>query len=225
MQIVHKDWKMTLLQLFTGALAQAALPATIYMGLRVDTPAPGDTLATISGNEVAGAGYARVAITRSAASLPDAATGNDWQIALAQQAFPAFTGPPSPNGATHWFITDQATGYAGKLYHSGPLNPAAVAATLSAAAAAAATTLTIPAASAALLNVADYLLVGTTGTSADQERVKVSAVNTGTGVVTLAAGLVNAHASGEPVTRDGSTRNYQSGYSEQVTVAIQLVQG
>jgi hypothetical protein len=229
-QQIHSALKKFWAQSLNGNTGIIARPGTLYLGLRTDAPGAGDTLATVQ--EVSGGGYARAAIANTAGAspaVPDGASGNDWQLAIPATSFPQFTGAPSANGATHWFLCDAAAGTAGNLFASGPLNPATVTDTLQAASASATTTITITPAKAALLNPGDFLYVGTnsvtagTGfTAGDEERVKVASINTGTGVVTLTAGLANAHASGEAVSRDGCTRNYTSGMTETVTATILL---
>ena len=233
MQIMHTDLKSLLARLFNGNTA-ATRPPTLYLGLRTDAPAAGDTLATVNGNEIAGGSYARVAVANTAGAapaIPDAASGNDWQLSLPATNFPPFTAPPVPNAATHWFLTDQAAGYAGKLYASGPLNPAAVSSTLQAAAASGQAVIAVTNAVAASLLATDYVLVGTVGTGATQERGRILTVGAadsagaGKANVTLAANLASAHASGEPVSRDGKTRTYDAGATEMVTASLVLAQG
>ena len=225
-QIVYPQWKKEFAQIWNGSLAPSALPSTLYLGLLAGTPGIANTLSSLNGYEIAGGSYARIAIARNAVSFADTATGYDWQYSIPLQTFPRFSATPSPNGAAHWFLCDQVSGYAGNLYATGPLNPAAISTTLSAAAAAGANTITIPAAQSALLSANDWLLIGTTGNfNPNQQLIGVSGANASTGVVTLAGSLIAAHVISEPVTRDGATRFYGIGDIEKVTSLLIFGQG
>lgn len=233
-QMLHTDFKTLLARLFNGNTASTR-PATLYLGLRTDKPAAGDTLATVTSTEVSGGGYARVAIPNTAGAsptIPDAvANTNDWALNLPATAFAAFSGPPTTNGATHWFLTDQASGTSGKLFASGPLNAAAVTDTISGALTGGTSTSFTAATSgqAAKIGAGDYLWLGTSSlttgggnssAAGTEELVKVASVSGS--VITLTAAVVNNHASGEAWSRDGSTRTYAAGFTETVTASLLL---
>ena len=221
-QIVYPQWKKELAQLWNGVMLPSDLPATLYLGLRGGQPATTDRLATVS--EIAGGGYARVAIARNVTNFADAAAAADWQYTIPQQVFPTFTGAPSPNGATHWFLCDQATGTTGHLYACGQLVPGPLQSALSAASSVGDTTITVPVAMAAALGVGDYLLIGTTGNfNPNQEGHTIININASTGVIQFQfglTGLTNAHVTGEPVIRDYSVRYYSGGGVEKVTLSL-----
>jgi hypothetical protein len=219
-QIIHTDFKKLLFELFNGS---ATRPTTIYAGLRTNTPSGADTLASVS--EIVGGGYARVALT--GASAADSVSGNDWKIIIPVQTFAAFTSAPTTNGATHWFLCSPASGATGNLYASGPLNPAVVAGTLSAASASGSNVISVLTSIASSLNVNDFLNLGTVCGS-NLALVQVSSFGTASGgntPITLSAALSAAHPNGEAFNRDGSTRVYVAGYQESVSITLLLTQG
>jgi hypothetical protein len=234
---IHLDLRQAEAQAFNGVLAMGtALGTTMYLGLRNDTPVDSDTLSTLSTTEIVGGGYARVAITINSTNFPDSASGFDRLISILQQSFAAFTGTPTTNGATHWFLCNAASGTTGKLWASGPLQNATVVSTIQAAAAAGQAVISVTNAIAVTLNPFDYLYVGTgttTGYAGDQERKQIAtggigAANSGGAGfanITLSANLASAHASGEPVSRDCCVRTYASGYVEQVTPSLLFTTG
>ena len=218
-QIVYPQWKKEFAQLWNGVILPSALPATLYLGLRADQPTAIDTLANMS--EIAGGGYARVAIARNVTNFADSGGAVDWQYTIPQQVFPTFTGAPSLNGATHWFLCDQATGTTGHLYACGQLVPGALQNALSAAASVGDFTITVPAAMAAALGLGDYLLIGTTGNfNPNQEGHIITNINATTGVIQFQFALTSAHVIGEPVIRDYSVRYYSGGGVEKVTLTL-----
>ena len=223
-EFVYPPWKRDLAQLWNGTAGYAP-PAFLYMGLRTGLPTAGDALSSLSAVEIAGGGYARVAIARNTTNFPATTTGSDWQYILPYQIFPTFSAAPSPNGATHFFLCDQSSGYSGNLYACGPLNPSAVSTTLSATAAAGATLINVPAVQASLLNINDWVLLGTTGNfNPNQERVQVAAINTSTGDLTISA-LAAGHVAGEPMSRDGSVKTYAANDLQYVRATFMFMQG
>ena len=217
---IHTDFKKLLLALFNGTNTR---PTTIYMGLRIDSPGAANTLASISElGAVTPAGYSRIAIATS--SIANGTTGNDALLTIPQQSFPAFTATPSPNLATHWFLCNAAGGTTGSLYASGPLNPGAVNGTLQSAALSGQPVISILTTLATSLLAGDYLNLGTACTN-NKEVVQISyfgVASAGVTPVTLVANLTFAHPLGEAWNRDGSTRAYSTGYTEQVTASLQL---
>ncbi|MCW3060593.1 MAG: hypothetical protein JWQ02_2414 [Capsulimonas sp.] len=233
-QFVFPDWTKLFPQLFNGTLLQSALPATVYAGILSSsvTPTAADTLSTYNGGEITGGGYARLAITRNSTNFPDSAgTAPAWQLVTPTQSFAAFTGNPTVNNGRHIFLTDQASGYSGKLYTVSPMNPAAVSSTLQASAASAQAVVKLTNTIAASLNTTDWLAIGTVGTSANQEFRQITTIGAidsgGAGLtnVTLTANLTSAHASGEPVYRDGVTRVYSAGITQQFALTELFTQG
>jgi hypothetical protein len=93
---------------------RSALPSTtFYIGLGntaniATLPGETDTLATIT--ELSGSGYARQAVTFGAAAL----NAGDYQADAALATF-TLIGTPAGGNATYAFLTDVASGTAGKL--------------------------------------------------------------------------------------------------------------
>lgn len=135
-----------LARLFNGS---ATPPDTLYLGLRTGFPQPTDKLANLSPDYNPGSSssnpeitwtpqppastgilpsrYSRVAMPRNPAYFPDSQDGLDWKISSPAQQFLKFTqivrganGYAAPNYC--WFLCDQASGYIGKLYASGPID-------------------------------------------------------------------------------------------------------
>ena len=204
-----------LLQQLAG---QNAAASTLYLGLR-----------TASGTEIAGGGYARVALPTSSL-VPGGGNASGFTL-ISNAKFPLFTGVPSPNGATHWFLTDSPTG-AGNEYASGPLNPAPIGGQmLGAAAAAGETALQVRSGAAYtqtndpfILTLYDYLALGSVcgGDFELAQIVQIAPADPAhpTQTLTLAAPLRYAHPLRSIFTRDGATRYYTAGFPEIVSAGV-----
>lgn len=225
-QIIHTSFKQLLFDLFLGT---ATRPITIYMGLRTNDPYAADTLGSVT--EIAGGGYSRVPIASS--SLSDGMDKViDYYLTIPTQAFGAFTTIPSPNGATHWFLCDAASGATGKMYASGPLTPGANPGTLSAAVAVNASSFTTTTAVAAALSIGDFIQLGAedviSGSTVidTNETVKIISLGTPSGgvVVVGTTPTLYAHPTSEAFARVGATRVYQVSDVQKVSAALILKQ-
>jgi hypothetical protein len=87
-------------------------PATTYVGLSTSACSDAST-----GTEVAGGGYARVAVASNGSSWTGPTANNGTIANAAAVTFPAPTG--NWGSVTHWFISDAAT--AGNLLVCAPL--------------------------------------------------------------------------------------------------------
>lgn len=121
-QIAHTVGRRLVNQILNGATAR---PTTVYLGLRkLDGAggAPADAAAadTLTSNlsEVAGVGYARIAITFNTTNAPETLSGADSLLTFAQQTF-TFTG--TFTGITHAFLATTSDN-TGVLIESAPLS-------------------------------------------------------------------------------------------------------
>lgn len=120
-QILHTGGRRLINQIINGSTAR---PANLYLILRTLDGAGGHTADAAADdsltnhlNEVAGSGYARIAIALDAAHFPETASGADSLLTAAAQTF-TFTG--AVNGVTHAALATTADN-SGVLIASAPL--------------------------------------------------------------------------------------------------------
>ena len=208
--VIYPFFDKLLFQLFTGA---ASPPKTLYIGLSFGG---GSEVGTTDGQSPPSmSGYSRLAVPVSALTLSSSGT----TLTIPPQVW-TFTATPSQPKADTWFAADAETG--SNFYFSGPLNPAPVTGTLSAAVAAYGSGLTIPTSVAAQLSVGDTLKLGSSCAN-NLEYVVVSAIGADSGgSTTLTAFVGRAHPSGEAFSRDGSARTYSAGWIETLNASLSI---
>lgn len=220
-QVIHTNLKSILLNLF---LAKVTAPSVIYMGLRVDIPNATDKLSTAV--DIVGGGYARALIDPTVLAVTT--SGTDALLVVPRVTFPSFTGVPTINGATHWFLCSVLSGYVGDLYASGPLNPAVATCLPALPVTPGDSGVSVVVGAQAVFSVGDYLNFGTKCGN-NQETLKIAsfttAVVSGNVIIRMASRFLYAHAATETVVRDGCTRTYSAGYTETVTATLQVTQG
>lgn len=99
------------------------LPATCYLGLGRGA-LPTKTTPLVNILEVAGPGYARISLPNNSTSYPSLVLSgsDDWKITSVPVRY-ANTGPGDWTAADYAFLTDVATGTAGKFYGAASINP------------------------------------------------------------------------------------------------------
>lgn len=113
--LLHDEGEEAVLSAYfdTDASGFGAPPANLYMGLRTNSPAEGDTLA--SGlTEVSGTGYARGAVSTTTGFTLSQVSG-DWR---ATSGSVVFTASGTWTGATNLFLCTVSSGTSGKLIAS-----------------------------------------------------------------------------------------------------------
>lgn len=230
--IAHLYWKQLEAKLFNGS---GTRPATLYMGLRVNVPKATDTMASVVeiGTATPG-GYVRQTIPVSAGNLVATQSGNDWILTLALQTFPIFTASPSPNGATHWFLTDTPSGASGNLYASGPITAGNFSEKLFASIAAGATQFDAytTGASPSMISAGDSFSIGTPG-NPNYEIVTATSVsytpnpptNYSSSHWIIGAAITQAHLADEPISRDSIVHNYLIGDTQRISATLRYTQG
>lgn len=112
--LIHSEGEEALLSAYfaTSQAGFGAPPANLYLGLRTNSIAQGDTLA--SGlTELAGTGYARIALSTTTAWTLSQVT--DWRATFGSQVF---TAGGAWSGITGVFVCTVSSGTAGKLISS-----------------------------------------------------------------------------------------------------------
>jgi hypothetical protein len=114
----HQEGLQHLLELMS---ARQTVPANYYIGLATDASLDEDAALT-DVTEVAGTGYARIAVEASDVGFPTSQTQgtNDWETVTKQVTFTGGVG--GWTGANTAFLCTVASGTAGKLIASGPLS-------------------------------------------------------------------------------------------------------
>lgn len=235
-QIMHNDMKQLLLQLFLGL----GTSPTLFMGLRSGVPSANDTLNyPVQYQEVSDTNYHRaIILTGTGSTISVTQNGisphvNDFQIIIPTVQFNPFAAAPVIQ-ATHWFLTNVASGTTGKLFVSAPLNPALLSGTFAMAGTVGQTVINlagIPTGSAPTagenIHVGDYLTFGSAckGNLEIPTVVSFGTITMGNTPVTIAPALLYNHPIGESWIRDGVTRIYLAGDEQLVSATIMLTQG